>query len=210
MGRCVVQVVVQLLDVLTVVTLVSRKTEETLFQPLVLTVPQGDVHTHQLLVVTDTKETVLTPSEDTGVGVLEWEVRPGVTVLGVILTHSGPSSLTQVRTPPVPVLLMLAVLFQPLLLDGGVHQLFSQLIHSSRGCASSRKVYVFTKKKLISLYSPNGECKRYERVHCTVTLPCTLPCTLHCTLYCTMCKVQCSTVSQSREHYNYTTITQSL
>lgn len=41
-------------------------------------------------------------------------------------------------------------------------------------------------------------------VHCPVL------CTVLYTLYCTMCKGQCSTVSQSREHYNYTTITQSL
>lgn len=103
-GGGVVDVVVQLLDILTVVTLVVGQTEKSLLEKVVLFVPESKGEAKELMVIGNTSKTVLTPSVGSGSSLVVREVGPGITVGRVILSDCGPLSLGHVGTPSFPVL----------------------------------------------------------------------------------------------------------
>src|SRR5262249_7189068 len=150
------QVVVDLLDVLTVVALAVGQAEQALLQDRVVAVPQCQRQAEALLVVADAGDAVLAPAVGAAAGVVMGEVPPGVAVGAVVLAHGAPLPLAQVRAPFLPRLAAEAVLFKtPLLL---VHRKFvrghalhlgseSAVGHGSCfrsdrvfGCSSARKV----------------------------------------------------------------------
>lgn len=55
------------------------------------------------MIITDATDTILAPPVGPRPGVVERKVRPGITVLAVILPDSGPLSLRKVGTEPFPV-----------------------------------------------------------------------------------------------------------
>jgi hypothetical protein len=137
-----VEVVVQLLAVLAVVALVAGNAEHALLEDRVLGVPERDGEAEVLVVVGDAREAVLAPAIGARTGVLVREMGPCIAVTRVVLTDrrltdgkksmiststemaeieaTYPLTLTNVRTPSLPVPLAILVLLQPELLDTNV------------------------------------------------------------------------------------------
>mmetsp|Transcript_44993 Transcript_44993/g.104938 ORF Transcript_44993/g.104938 Transcript_44993/m.104938 type:complete len:285 (+) Transcript_44993:1202-2056(+) len=103
-GRCGVQVVIELLDVLTVIPLRIRQPVEALLEDGVLAVPQRKTKAKLHGPIAPSGQAVLAPAVSHVVCRLERQVDPGVPVASIILTAGPPVSLTDVRTPPLPIL----------------------------------------------------------------------------------------------------------
>jgi hypothetical protein len=89
MGGRRVKIVVELFDILAVVSLVACNTKETFFQNRVLAIPQGQPKAETLVVIRDTSQTVFTPSVCAGPRMLVREMAPGVAVCRVVLANGG-------------------------------------------------------------------------------------------------------------------------
>ena len=135
-GRGGVEVVVELLDVLAMVPLVSSHAEEPLLEDMVPSVPERQREAQTLVVVGDTTEAVLAPTIDTRPGVVVGEVAPCIAVRRVVLADGGlcvcavkrslgggteskgkknathPLPVAQVGPPTLPVSLLAAVLVE--------------------------------------------------------------------------------------------------
>ncbi len=84
-----VEIVVQLLDILAMVPLVSSNTKETLLEDAILSVPEREREAETLMVVGDTTETVLAPAVDTRTRMLMRKVAPGIPVRRVVLADGS-------------------------------------------------------------------------------------------------------------------------
>ena len=82
-----VEIIVQLLDVLAMVALVSSHAKKTLLQDTVLAVPQREREAESLMIVGYARDTVLAPAVDSRAGVLVREMAPRVAVGRVILAY---------------------------------------------------------------------------------------------------------------------------
>ena len=102
MRRQVVEVEVVLLHVLAMVALRVGQAEEPLLQDRVPSVPQSDREAQDLLVVALSGQAVLAPPVRPGARLVVREVRPGVSVVAVVLPYRAPLALAQVRAPPTP------------------------------------------------------------------------------------------------------------
>src|SRR5262249_31839339 len=107
-----VQVVVELLGILAVVSLVAGKAVEALLEDRVAAVPQGEREAQPPLAVAPAEEPVLAPAIDAAARVLVREVLPRRPSGGVVLAHGAPLTLAQVRPPPLPVFLAVEVLVE--------------------------------------------------------------------------------------------------
>jgi len=116
MRRGVVNVEMCFLDTLAMVSLWVAQTEQSLLQKRILLVPEGKSDMLQAMAITDTSDTVLTPSERSGSSLVVREVAPSITVVRVIFSDGSPLPLGGVASPFLPVLLSFAVFFQTLLL----------------------------------------------------------------------------------------------
>src|SRR5713226_4429793 len=101
MRRRGIEIVVDFLDVLAVITLAVGQTEEAFLENRVTAVPQREGQTEPLLVVADAGEPVLAPAIRAAAGMVMREVVPGVAVRAVVLAHGAPLALAEIR-PPLP------------------------------------------------------------------------------------------------------------
>jgi hypothetical protein len=86
-GRSGVQIVIQFLDVLSMISLMAGDTEQTFFQDRILAVPEGKSKTDTLMIVRNTSDAVLAPPVCTGTSLFMREVTPGITIRGIILAN---------------------------------------------------------------------------------------------------------------------------
>src|SRR5690349_14287605 len=107
MGRCIVEKKVIFLDILCMVPLSIRQSKKSLFQNWIGLVPECKSKTHLSLIITNTQQSIFTPTVGTRASVVMWQVIPGVTVGGIIFTHSTPLALTKIRSPAIPRLCIL-------------------------------------------------------------------------------------------------------
>jgi hypothetical protein len=127
-----IEVVVELLDILSVVSLMASYTKETLLQDRILSVPQRQTKAQPLMVVGDPSDTILSPSVSSRPSMGMRKVAPSVTVCGVILSHGSleatimsaairsnlgtsgrtyPLPIAHVWAPPLPMLFAFIILF---------------------------------------------------------------------------------------------------
>lgn len=112
----VVEVEVSFLDTLAMVSLRIAQTEQTLFQKVILLVPEGKGDVLDAVSVRDASNAVLAPSVSSGSCLVMREVTPSISVLRVVFSNGGPLAFSNVGTPFLPVLCPLAIFFQTLLL----------------------------------------------------------------------------------------------
>src|SRR6202034_2513642 len=98
-----VQVPPVLLDVLTVIALLTGQAERPLLEDRVVSVPQGQRQAQPLFDVAEPGQPVLAPPVRAGPGVVVRQVVPGLAVRAVVLPDRAPLPLADVRPPPVPV-----------------------------------------------------------------------------------------------------------
>ena len=140
MRRRGVQVVVQLLHVLAVVTLRPRQAKKAFFQDRVPAVPQGDREAEYLATVADAGEAVLVPAVGARAGLVVRKVVPGRAVRAVVLADRAPGALGEIWAPALPVLLALARFLEPHFF--GSHRAASAICVSSvkrRACPSGSR-----------------------------------------------------------------------
>jgi hypothetical protein len=121
-GRCGVQVVVALLDVLAVVPLAVGEAEEALLEDGVTLVPEREREAEALALVAHSGDPVLAPTVGAGASLVVGEVVPGVAVRAVVLADRPPLALAQVGAPLPPGHSGLARLVEALLLDAGFRE----------------------------------------------------------------------------------------
>src|SRR5262249_29710633 len=92
-----------LLGVLAVVPLVPGQPEDALLQDGVAAVPEREPEAKALLDVAEAGQAVFAPAIRARAGVVVREVLPGGAAGAVVLAHSAPLALAQVRAPQVPV-----------------------------------------------------------------------------------------------------------
>ncbi len=132
-----VQVPPQLLGVLAVVALVAGEAEDPFLQDRIGSVPEREGEAQPLLVVAHPCEAVLVPAVGAGSGVVVGQVLPRRPTLAVVLPHRAPGPFGEVRAPALP---RGAVGGQPVVLDGGGHELgLCGSAASSRSAASVKK-----------------------------------------------------------------------
>ncbi len=121
--RCVrrhrVEVVVQFLDVLTVVALAVGQAEQSLLEDRIALVPQGHRDAQPLLGVAPATDAVLAPAICTAARVIVRQGLPGGAVRAVVLAHRAPLALGQVRAPALPRCDARGVVGEASSLDGG-------------------------------------------------------------------------------------------
>jgi hypothetical protein len=93
MCRSRVKIIVELLAVLAMVSLVARNTKQAFLQDGILLIPEAEGEAETLVIVGDTRDTILTPSVRTRASVFVGKVAPRIAVTGVIFTHGGPLTL---------------------------------------------------------------------------------------------------------------------
>src|SRR5690349_14430936 len=113
-----IEVVVELLHVLAVVSFLPGESEQALLEDGIAPVPQGHRKAKDLVAVRDAGDAVLVPAIRARSRMVVGQVVPRGSVLAVILANGAPGALAQVRPPPLPVLLAIARLGQPDLFGG--------------------------------------------------------------------------------------------
>jgi hypothetical protein len=98
-GRCAVEVVIVLLDVLAVIALAVGQAEQPLLEDRVLAVPQGNRKAQPLVVVAETGKPILAPVIGARAGLVVGKVAPCIAVLAVVLADGAPLALAEVRPP---------------------------------------------------------------------------------------------------------------
>jgi len=101
-GRRGVEVVIQLLDVLSVVAFGVGEPEQALLQDLVPAVPEREGEAQPLVVVGETRQPILSPAVGARARLVVREIVPGIAVRAVVLTHRPPLPFGEVRSPPSP------------------------------------------------------------------------------------------------------------
>src|SRR6516162_344118 len=109
MGWRVVQIVVVLLDVLTVVALTAGQAKQPLFEDRIAAVPEGQSEAEILVPVADAGQAVLVPTVGPRASVIVREVAPCIAIGAVVLAHGTPRALRQEWPPAVPVAFVLPV-----------------------------------------------------------------------------------------------------
>ena len=102
MGRGVIQIKVVLLDILAMIAFAVGETEEALLQDRVVAVPQRQGEAEPLLIVANTRESILAPAIGAGTCLIVREVVPGISIAAVVLANRAPLPFAQVWTPFFP------------------------------------------------------------------------------------------------------------
>ena len=121
MRRRRIKVVIEFLDVLAVIALAVGEAEEAFLQDRVALVPQRERQTQFLLMVGESRDTVLAPAIRAATGVVVWKIVPGVAMRAVILANRAPLPFAQIRSPFLPRGRSRGALGQPL--SFGVHRI---------------------------------------------------------------------------------------
>src|SRR6266496_2674384 len=96
------------------VAFAAGKSEGTLFQNRIATVPKRERETDCLMAIADARQAVFVPAKGTRPCVIVRQIVPRRAIRAVVFTHGPPRALTEVRAPALPVRLVLARLFEPL------------------------------------------------------------------------------------------------
>ena len=107
-----VQIVVTLLNVLSMIALIARQAEEPFFQDRIAPVPHGYGEADVLMPVADSRDTILVPPVGPGSRVIVRKIFPGVAIRAVVLADRSPGALAEVRAPALPMRLLFPRLFQ--------------------------------------------------------------------------------------------------
>jgi len=111
-----------LLDVLPVVALRVGQPEQPLLEPVVVAVPHRDREVEEPEPVAEPGDPVLAPAVCASVRLVEGEVRPCVTVGGVVLANRPPLAPRDVRTPEPPRVGVVWRLGEPGMLGAGLRR----------------------------------------------------------------------------------------
>jgi len=122
MGGRRVQVVVELLDVLVMVSFGSSQTEEALLQDRIAAVPQGQTEAQPRFAIAEAEKSVLPPAIDPRSRVVVGEIVPAGSIRGVVLADGAPLALGQIGAEEPPVLIMTGAPKTIVLGGGGVPQ----------------------------------------------------------------------------------------
>lgn len=114
MGGRGIEVVIALLHVLAVVPLVSAEPEQAFLENRVLPVPKRRGETKPALAVRPPLQAIFSPAVGAAARMIVRKRSPAVAVVGIVLAHSPPLALAQVRSPAPPLLPASLVLRQPL------------------------------------------------------------------------------------------------
>src|SRR5690606_31986249 len=98
-----VEVEIEFLDVLAVISLRTRQSEEALFQDWILTVPQCHRQAYVLEPIAESAQPILIPPKRPSMRVLEGKACPCATVLAVVFPYGAPGAVTYVRSPVLPI-----------------------------------------------------------------------------------------------------------
>ncbi len=112
MRRRAVQVVVELLDVLAVVTLQAGEPKQPVLQDRIAPIPKRQCEAQPLMPVADPGDSVLVPPVGPGSRVIVRKVVPRRPESAVILANRSPGAFTKVRTPTLPVTASVARLLE--------------------------------------------------------------------------------------------------
>ena len=102
MGRCAVEVVIQLLHVLAVIAFLVGEAEQPLLDDRVLAVPEGEAETPAQVPFPKSREAVLTPAIGAAARLIVGDGVPGVAVGAVVLAHGPPLAFTEIGAPVPP------------------------------------------------------------------------------------------------------------
>ena len=102
MSRRAVKIKIEFLDILAMITFAVSQSEKPFFYNRVFPVPKGKGKTEMLLVIRKTSQTVFASAIGTGARMVVRKVVPGSTKFAVILSHSSPLPLAEIRPPFFP------------------------------------------------------------------------------------------------------------
>ena len=97
-----IKVIIHLFDIFTVIAFDTSQAKHALFEYWILVIPQTNPQTQRLSIITETSDSILTPSVGPTARQVMAEVVPCFSCGAIILSHSAPLTLTQVRAPFFP------------------------------------------------------------------------------------------------------------
>ena len=98
-----VEIVINLLHILAMITLGVGEAEQSLFEDRVVPVPQCERQAQALAAIADPANPVLAPMIGAAAGMVVREVIPRVATGGIIFAHRAPLALGEIRPPEFPV-----------------------------------------------------------------------------------------------------------
>ena len=101
-GGGVVEVKIAFFNVFAVVAFVAGEADKSFFENRVLVVPKREGEAKSLVIVRDTKDSILAPTIGAGPRVIVGEIGPSLALVVVVLPNGAPLPLTQVGTPSAP------------------------------------------------------------------------------------------------------------
>src|ERR1700722_1569151 len=99
MGRQVVGIIVELLDVLAMVAFLIAKPKKPFFEDGVLPVPQCYCETKVLKKVRDAAQSVFSPEIRPAMRMVVRKIMPCIAIRAIVLSYRSPLPLTQIRAP---------------------------------------------------------------------------------------------------------------
>jgi hypothetical protein len=96
-GRCRVDVEIDFLDIFAMISFWPAKTEQPLFQDVIVRVPKREREAQPALSVTNPQQSVFAPAISAAAGLVVRKVVPSLMVSRVILAHCSPLPLRQIR-----------------------------------------------------------------------------------------------------------------
>jgi hypothetical protein len=100
MGRRVVEVIVEFLDIFPMISFMAVQAKEPFLKYGVLAIPEDKSKTEVLVDIGDACWAILTPPVYARVRVVIGEIIPGFAFLTVVFAHGPPLALAQVGSPP--------------------------------------------------------------------------------------------------------------
>ena len=100
---CGIEIKITLLHIFSVISFRSGQTEKSLFENLVLAIPEREREAQATFSIRDSQQPVFAPSIGTTSSMFMGKGVPAFTGRGVIFTHSSPLTFRQVRSPTLPV-----------------------------------------------------------------------------------------------------------
>src|SRR5436190_14627715 len=111
MCRRIIQIIIQLLHILSMVALITRQSKQPFFQDRIFPIPQCDRKTYMLLVITNSSDPIFPPTIHTTARMIMRKGIPCIYILAVIFSHSSPLPRTQIWAPFSPAGLLQSLLF---------------------------------------------------------------------------------------------------
>src|SRR5690606_16577970 len=99
MGGSIIQIVIQFLDIFSMVPLRAGQSKQPFFQNWITTIPQGQGKTYPAFVVGNTRYAILAPAINPASGMVMRKIVPSTPVFTIILPHCAPLPFTEVGAP---------------------------------------------------------------------------------------------------------------